>query len=331
MSFTALAKSAEIAWVMLESYSIDPAPLFREAGIDPNILNDPSARVSQSTLDKLWSKVSGVVDDPCFGVKLGNFWHPSYMHALGYAWLASTTLRSALNRLVRFIRVVNQALVIEITEENNQLSVSLANPASQLTDGWRADGAISILMCMCRVNYGESLDPVSVHFKHSKPICAGDYYEYFRSPIEFDANSDRLVLASEAVDKRLTSSNPLMSQINDNEVIKYLAKLDANDIVQRTKAVIIEQLPDGRVSDIGVAEELNMSNRTLQRKLNEKGTTYKNLLTEVRKELALKYIQNRQLTLTELSFQLGFSEMSSFSRAFKQWTGQSPRTYRKPL
>ena len=114
-------------------------------------------------------------------------------------------------------------------------------------------------------------------------------------------------------------------------MIEYLAKLDENDIVQRVKASIIELLPDGKMSDTRVAETLYMSNRTLQRKLEEQGTTFYNILTEIRKEMALKYLKDSQLTLTELSFQLGFSEMSSFSRAFKNWTGQSPREYRSSV
>ena len=331
MSFTVLAKTLGIAWVLLEDYGVEPGPVFEDVGIDRKLIKDLSARVNQGTLDKLWEKIAEQLDDPCFALKLGRFWHPSYMHALGYAWLASSTLRSALNRLVRFIHIVDQSASITVLENADTVCINWKKPSSVSQDGWQADGELSILMRMCRANYGEHLDPVSVSFTHSKPDCAGEYYAYFRSPISFSADQDCLVLAREAVDKVLPSSNPLMSQINDNEMIKYLAKLNAEDIVQRTKAAIIEHLPDGRASDSVIAESLNMSNRSLQRKLNERGTTFKKLLTEIRKELALKYIRSNQMTLTELSFQLGFSEISAFSRAFKQWTGNSPRQYRDSI
>ena len=101
--------------------------------------------------------------------------------------------------------------------------------------------------------------------------------------------------------------------------------------VQKVKNAIIELLPDGRLSDNKVAEALFMSPRNLQRKLEAEGTTFKTLLTEIRRDLALKYIQDTELTLTEISFMLGFSEMSAFSRAFKQWTGKSPRVQRQQL
>ena len=331
MSFTALAKSLEIAWALLEEYGIEPAPLFKDAGIDPRSIKDLSARINQASLDKLWVNISEHIDDPCWGLKLGGLWHPSYMHALGYAWLASSTLRSALNRLVRFIHIVNQKASITLSENADSVSIDWEKPSTIMFDDWRADGALSVIMRMCRANYGENLDPVSVSFKHGKPDCAGDYFAYFRCPVSFNADRDSLVLSKESVDQLLPGSNPLMSQINDNEMIKYLAKLNTGDIIQRTKAAIIEHLPDGRASDSAIAKSLHMSSRTLQRKLNEKGTTFKKLLTEVRKELALKYIRNNQMTLTELSFQLGFSEMSAFSRAFKQWTGNSPRQYRESI
>ncbi|HEC27060.1 MAG TPA: AraC family transcriptional regulator [Gammaproteobacteria bacterium] len=83
------------------------------------------------------------------------------------------------------------------------------------------------------------------------------------------------------------------------------------------------------VTDSSVSEAVYTSKRSLQRKLHEKGTTFKTILTEVREDLALKYIHDRKLTLTEISFMLGFSEMSSFSRAFKRWTGESPKEFRK--
>lgn len=331
MSLTALAKSTEFAWVLLESYNIDPMPLFQNARIDPQSIKDMSTRISQSTLENLWFEVARVIGDPCFGVTLGKFWHPSYMHALGYSWLASSTLRTALQRFVRFSHVVNQATVLELSEEGELIFVDWINPSPGKDEGWRADAFMSILLSMCRANYGEDLDPVSINFKHNKPVQVGDYFAYFRCPIEFNSSNDRLILAKNVVDQKLPGSNPLIAQISDNEMMKYLAKLNNDDIVQRTKAAIIEMLPDGRTSDAYAAKLLNISIRTLQRRLAETGTTYRKLLTEVRKELASTYIQNQHLTLTELSYQLGYSEVSAFSRAFKQWTGQSPKTFRQSV
>ncbi len=329
MSLSVLAKTADLAWTLLESYDIDPVPIFQDVRIDPDTMSDMCSRISQRTMDNLWKNVAEKVNDPCFAIRISKLWHPSYMHTLGYAWLSSSTLRTALNRLERYIHIVNQSAQITLEETGDQLTIRWSNKSRKLDDYWHADGTLALLLTMCRANYGDNLDPVQLNLKHGKPDCAGDYYGYFRCPVEFDANQDSLVLSLATVDKRLSSSNPLLAQIHDQLMVKYLAKLNSDDIVQQVKATIIELLPNGTISDEKVAKELYTSNRTLQRKLEVKGTTFKEILTEVRKEMAIKYIHDNQLTLTELSFQLGFSEMSAFSRAFKHWTGQSPREFRQ--
>ena len=138
-----------------------------------------------------------------------------------------------------------------------------------------------------------------------------------------------MIFPLHVVNKQLTSSNPQLAQINDQVMLNYLADLDKEDIVQQVKVAIIDQLPSGNVTDETISKAVFTSQRSLQRRLSEKGTTFKTILTEVRKDLALKYIHDRKLTLTEISFMLGFSEMSSFSRAFKRWTGESPKEFRK--
>jgi len=331
MSQSVLTKTAGLAWSLLESYGIDPLPLFRKVHIDPELMNDMSSRTNWTTQDALWQGVADSVNDPCFGLKVGDFWHPSHMHALGYAWLSSTTLHSAFKRLSRFIKIVNPNIMVELSNSHDQLSIEVSSASDTIPRdaSWYADGDMSVMMAMCRANYGAKLNPVSVEFKHAEPACAGDFFALFRCPVSFGAEHNRMRLSHKDTNKRLPGSNEMMSQIHDQEMIRYLAKLDDGDIVNKVKNVILEQLPDGRMSDTRVAETLFMSNRNLQRKLEAQNTTFKTILTQIRQELAIKYIKDPQLTLTEVSFMLGFSEMSAFSRAFKQWTGQSPRAQRQ--
>jgi len=192
------------------------------------------------------------------------------------------------------------------------------------------DFSLAMVMSMCRTNYVEELNPVSVSFIHSAPACSGDYFAFFRCPVHFDAPIDRLTLPLDAVDKRLPSSNPQLAQLHDQIVIRYLAQFDRDDITSRTKTAIIDQLPSGSVSDASVAHALYVIVRTFQRQLRKEGTTFKTLMNDIRRELAEQYIRNSQLTLNEIAFLLGFSEISSFSRAFKRWTGEPPSAYRRP-
>ena len=329
MSSTVLAQSTELAWGLLKAYRQDPELCFHKSGIDPATLHDPSGRVSQAAVQRLWHCVADTIDDPYFAFRLGKLWHPSYMHALGYAWLASSSLRTALNRLVRYIKVVNDEIVVKLDEDDDTLTVLVDNPARVDPPYWFSDADLTILMAMCRAIFGDELTPVKVTFRHEPPASTKDYFTCFRCPVEFSAPENSMVLALDDVDTELPGSNPMLARLNDQVMTEYLAHIDKEDIVNRTKAEIIKLLADGRVSDELVADALNVSTRTLQRRLHEQGTTFKALLTEVRKDLAIRYIHDHKMTLTELSFRLGFSEMSAFSRALKGWTGQSPRDYRE--
>lgn len=326
---TAIASAAGLLWKVIESYEIDPEPYFRRARIDPRLINDPHARFSLSLIDKTYRELYETVNDPCIGLKVATLWHPSHLGSLGYAWLASSTLYTALNRLSRYVRIINDALSVEMEEVDENLVITITSDDREMPAHYQDDASSAILLDMCRANYGRELNPVLVRFKHAGSVCSGEYYSFFRCPVEFGAELNQIIFPLEVVNKPLTSSNPQLAQINDQVMINYLAKLDKDDIVQQVKAAIIDQLPSGNVTEDSVAETIYISKRSLQRKLNDKGTTFKTIMTEVRQDLALKYIHDRHLTLTEISFMLGFSEMSSFSRAFKRWTGESPKEFRK--
>jgi len=326
---TTLASAAGMLWKVIESYNKDPEPYFRKAHIDPRLINDPSARFSLTAMDNVYHELYQQVDDPCMGLKLASVWHPSHLASLGYAWLASSTLYTALNRLSRYVRIINDAISVSLEEEGDNLVITITSDDREIPAHYQADSSSAILITMCRANYGEELSPVSVSFKHATSPCSGEYYGFFRCPVEFGAKQNQIILPLDVVNKRLTSASPQLAQINDQVMINYLAELDKEDIIQQVKAAIIDQLPSGNVNEETVSEAIYSSKRSLQRRLNEKGTTFKTILTEVRQDLALKYIHDRKLTLTEISFMLGFSEMSSFSRAFKRWTGESPKEFRK--
>ncbi len=330
MSLTVLARPIDIIWRLIDSYGHDPDPLFRALHIDPEVAQDPNARYSVKLVDELWKEAAKLIADPCFGLRAHEHWHPSHMHALAYAWLASSTLRTALLRLNRYIKIINDETSVRLVENEEGLSVRLAYARESKGLPWRTDLALSILMHMCRLNYGATLDPVSVSFTHSQPPCAGDFFEYFRCPIHFGAPCNQLTLASDVVDRRLAGDNPELARLNDQVMIQYLARLDRENITERVKAAIIDHMPSGRVTDQAIAEALFMNVRSLQRKLQNEGTTFKALLDGVRQELAHQYIRDSRLNVNEISFLLGFSDISSFSRAFKRWTGEPPSAYRQP-
>ena len=318
-----------VLWNILESYGIHPEPLFREMALNPELMRQPGGRYRIENIDNLWRKASEVVDDPCFGLKAAEVWHPSNLGALGYAMLASNTLRTSLERLDRYHRFLSdeEFMKLDETEEGLRLTLILSERYGDIPE--QNVAALAVTLSMCRVNYVEDLAPVSVTLTHPKPSCSAKFFEYFHSPVFFEASTYSLTLPIEAVDRILPGSNPQLAELNDQVMIEYLAKLDQSHIVQKVKAIIIDQLPSGNVTDENVARTLYMSSRKLQRQLQTAGTTFNTLLNEIRQDLAQNYLREQVTSMTEIAFLLGFSESSAFSRAFKRWMGVSPTEYRK--
>jgi AraC-like DNA-binding protein len=321
MDATHLLSPTDILWKILEDYGHDAESVFLNEGIDREMISKPGIRISHAKVEGLWNKIAGRIEDPCFGLHGSKFWHPSHFNALGYAWLASSSLREALVRASRYAHIVGEDRETRLEDIPEGLSITLSD---SLKLPPLMDLAMSILISACRLNYGEDLNPVAVHFIHSKPHCAKEYYSYFNAPVMFNAESDKLILSADAVDKHLPTGHLHLAKINDQYIIRYLAELDDNNIAQRVKGAIIDSMPSGGVSNEKVAQKLNMSTRTLQRKLKTAHTTFRTLLDEVRQELAENYIKDTTISLMEIAFVLGYSEYSSFSRAYKSWKGISP-------
>jgi AraC-like DNA-binding protein len=328
MHYNHLATATNILWRLIEAYGHDPHALFCEAGIDPDLLNRPGARISGVSVNRIWAKASDIIDDPCFGLKADKYWHPSYIHALGYAWLASHTLREAFNRFVRYIRIISEKAFLELVEDSRGFTIKLGLDLLSMRIPAQIDLAMAMLIHMCRLNYGEDLKPIAVNIRHDEPACAKDYSIVFNAPVEFGANQDSITFSSVDVDKYLIGANPQLARLNDQVMIEYLAKLERENIINRVIAAIVEMLPSGGVTDDKIAEQLNMSERSLQRRLKEAGVTFRSLLTGIRKDLAFSYIRDPEIEFVEVAFLLGFSDQSAFSRAFKRWTGSTPTQFR---
>jgi AraC-like DNA-binding protein len=316
-------------WKVIESYDIDPAPLFAAENIEISLPIGPDTRTSYAKIDRIRSLAAQLSGDPDIGLRAAQHVHPSQLGALGYAWLASSSLRTAFLRLHRYIRFLNDQGHFNITEEGEDLVVSFSVSQSSNNMKVRDDAQMAVLVTLCRMNYGKDFNPLHVGFKHERPADIKAYQALFRCRIKFGCEYSELALPLPVADEILPTGNPELARLNEQVVTRRLAHLDRNNIPNRVRAAILEQLPSGNVSEETVARELHMASRTLLRRLTQDGQSFRAILAEVRKDLAEQYIHDLSLTLTEITFLLGFSEASSFSRAFKNWKGTSPSAARQ--
>ena len=312
-------------WNTIESYGIDPAPLFADEHTNIQLPIDPSLRFPYETLDRIRATAVEMCDDEAFGLRSASVYLPSQLGALGYAWLASPTLRKAFLRVERFIRVITDDASVLVEDRDGCMVVTLKLGVHSECEAVRDDGAMALITRMCRLDIGEHFRLHEVNFKRAEPLDIKPYFEYFGCQLNFDQAENQLLIPLSIADEALAGSNPELALLNENIVTRNLARIARDDIVARVQAALREQLSSHeRVSGESVAEALYMSTSTLRRKLADLNTNFKAQLDEARRTLADTYILNHNLTLTEISMLLGFSEQSSFSRAFKNWTGLTP-------
>jgi len=170
--------------------------------------------------------------------------------------------------------------------------------------------------------------PSHVVLQRPEPPCSAEFTRTFGTSIEYGAPDNRLCFDSESLSMPLKTANPELARINDQTVVDYLARFDQASIAMQVRSKIIEQLHDGIPKQESIADTLHISLRSLQRRLREEETSFKGLLEDTRQALAQQYLRENHRSIGEITYLLGFSEPSNFTRAFKRWTGQTPAEFR---
>lgn len=323
------APAADYLWELIRSFGQDPRPVFDAAGVDPEIRFDANARLTRPQMNALHQAAFEATGDVALGLRVVTAYHPSHMGALGYAWIASRTPRDAWTKMQRYSK---------LESETFRLTLSERAPEFHVIYFWDGDWApidsqiytvMALLVHLHRRVAGPEANPLRVEFSTEAPSNLSVFEDHFRCELRFGRPQELLVLPSDVLDRPSPRAHPELELATEEMVIRYLAIRDRSDILSQVRAALFECLPEGKVSAERIAEQLHMTDRTLRRRLDDQGVSFRELLTSVRRDLALRYLADDNLSLTEISYLLGFSEPSSFTRAFRGWTGRSPSAARK--
>jgi AraC-like DNA-binding protein len=317
---------------LLEMHGLDAVGIARQAGVDLATIPGPTERIEVDKVDAILRVAIPLIRDPAFGLQAARCWHPANLGVLGHAWLSSSTLRTGLDRLARYSRLVGERGVTEIEASREGVRVRFwakrGNPAVVAVAAVFVDIAMALLLDMCRMNAGAALRPVAASLRRGKPENAEAYERFFGCSVRFGAEENAFVLSAKDADRPLPSSNKQLAAVFDKLLTEELGRLDKPDVVARCRAGVLEHLESGEMSEVEMAKALHMSRRTLQRKLADAETTYLKLVDDTRRDLALRFVEDPHRSITDITFTLGFSQQSAFARAFKRWTGLSPTEYR---
>lgn len=333
LSATTLGGWAVSIALALEYFKVDPEPIFNQVGINLEEAKRPSSRFPATKMARLMSVSAQTVNDPAFGLHAGRFMRPTSWHALGFSIWASGSLRQGFNRLVRYKRIFTTCgdMWVEESEGAFQFNALGFQQYQTIIQPEEYDALLSSIALTCKHLLTNDFCLVKVEFPHPEPKDISGFQRMFKCPLVFNSNKAALHISTQLVDLPLPTANPELAQTNDKICEDYLARLDRDDVVTQVRHYLYSDLHVGEPQMEQVAHAMHLSTRSLQRKLTDRGTSFKCLLDSTRQELARQYLEQSHLTISEISYRLGFSHISNFSRAFKRWTGLGPTEFREQM
>jgi AraC-like DNA-binding protein len=313
----------------LRQRGIDALEVLDEVGIDAGKLVNPDWRIPHVTFNTLMGRSVELTGDEAFGLYAAEQLRPQVLHGLGLAWLASDTVFDGLQRMVRFGKLMSTSTDLDLREEADLVHLYMGR--NQELDNFvhaGRDYGVGFIVRMCNLTLGEFLAPVQIQIERPRPLEPQRWEYMLSSRVEFESEITRISWSRADIMEPLITGDPALARVNDEQTLTYLnsflAQSTSRDVVDK----IVEKLPDGPPNQQQIADALHVSNRTLQRKLKNEGTSFMDLLQDTRLQLARKYLRQRSRSVVETSYLLGFSEPSTFSRAFKRWTGVAPAEFR---
>ncbi|TCS38742.1 AraC family transcriptional regulator [Reinekea marinisedimentorum] len=339
MQYSVLNSWPRLIVRILEQKGINAVTLLNRLAISPDALEDPNARIRTIDVLKLWHLAAEACGEqlPLLIAKNVN---ASTFHALGFAMATSATGYSAIKLFARYYPIMTTSMHIQLMETDDRVGLrisasELVNVLKDRNDFQQVSLAIQQmreagvlgLIAVCRNLFGVHFSAERLKLSRSLGDMFGPYQAFVQCELTDGTQFDEIWLNKAQLMKPLPSSNPQLAKVNE-QILKSYINMMRSDIGSLVVSEIIRQLPDGGITQTSVAEQLNLSSRTLQRRLAERKLSFRKLLNDTRRELALQYIQHENIPVLEISYRLGFSEPANFTRAFRQWTGASPATYR---
>jgi AraC-like DNA-binding protein len=311
---------------------LDPATLRRQLGLGPADFDDPDALLPLETYIAAWEAITATQDSADLGLRLGAFSSPRLLGALGYAMVHAPSALGAVELFRRYRRLVSDTLAPEIDIDEAHVTYRLVWPARVARLYQFADCAFQSTLTLMREMAGLPADAsLAVEACYQCPRPPGpDREKALGCRVRFGAPETRFVLRRDLLERPLPRANSELFEYLERHANVVLARLpEGGSTAVRARRLITGALRGGEPTPLDVAKKLAMSERTLQRRLRDEGTSFAQLLDGVRRELAELYLSEPRVPAHDVAFLIGYSEPSAFYRAFRRWTGRTPQEFRQ--
>ena len=327
---TAQGGLSRLAIARLQSAGVQVAPLLRRVGLTPELIADPEERLSVRSQIALLDEAAIALQDDCLGFTLARDFDLRALGLLYYVMASSQTLGDALKRVARYSQTTNEALVLRY-REGNRLIISLSySGVPRHSDRHQIEFCMFAVLRICRVLTGQNLVPQHFWISHHRSGANSEMARFVGTAMEFGADTDEFALNTTARELPLIHADPYLNEL----LLKYCEAAladrrgDTSQLRTRVENAISSLLPHGRVLVEDVARSLGMSNRTLARRLSDEGLNFTEIFQQLRRDLAVRYLDDHKLHISKIAWLLGFNEVSSFTHTFKRWTGKTPSQMR---
>lgn len=314
----------------LRALGTDPDPILQFVGIDALALQDPDGQVPAGMGSRFLNRAVEVTRDPHLGLHLAEEVDPGSFDVHFYAMVSSATLGEAFERLCRYQRLIHETNRVTLESNGGRSILRHMTPGGGAAARQSVEFIIAAWVRAGRVAVGIDWSPMEVRFVHPAPSETGEHSRFFRCPVQFGVGENSLVISRSLMDTPCVRADASLLAVLDRYASDRLGPNTAT-FAGQVRAALSENIQKGGLGAEQVARRFKMSVRTFNRMLAAEGTTYRKLSDQLRHELAARYLRDRRVSIMEVAFLTGFSEISAFHRAFKRWAGQTPAEFRRTL
>jgi AraC-like DNA-binding protein len=326
-----IAATSTLAMVRAaEARGVQTADLLEKMGITREFLEDPDARIPGSTVLAIWDELRSRTGDQTLQLAAPTTLPFGAYRVIDYLVAASSTVGEGVDRFARFFRLIADAVTLSIRCDREEHCLSLAATDGGAVPPVYVDYVFAALVARIRMRIRPDLQVLRVEFRQPQPGVTAPYGKLFNGPVRFGASSDRLCFSEKEWNSPTEDADAALARLLEDHARILAERIPCKPSGFTAEVqTAIASAPEQSGSAVNVARALHVSVRTLQRKLVEAGTTFREVSDTVRGRLAEGYLTDPSLSIMEVAFLLGFSEASSFNRAFRRWTGESPGRWRR--
>ena len=309
----------------LEENEVDAEPLLGEAGLSRGQLSQQRGGISVAAQYRFLELAATAADDSLFGLHLAaemDLRSAGILFSLG---ASSATVSEALENMARYAGTTSEAVVIELSRHKDATVVTMRPVAhGELRRQWSEFIALAFIRALRRLT-GRDFAPLRMTFAHARNSDLREVHRLLRCPVEFAHATDSWVLPQSVMELPIVSEDSHLLQILTAHADDLLAeRRTAAGLQSMVENQLLSLLPGGKVQAAVVAQQLGISARSFTRHLAEEGTTFGEILDRLRNRLALRYLADERMSLQQIAWLLGYSELTAFNHAFKRWHGTSP-------